>query len=231
VVPDRLVRPHPIVARWLADHEEKKRRARQERDPWRRKLSDPGDFSDADRRKHRLLDSLFKAVERQGAKVGQGERYELFAVSSGERIEFQIREKQKQVRRPLTADEQRWRMTGDKDWKQELAPTGRLVFDIKTYLPAGLRQQWVETDLQTIEDMLPDIVGTFIAAGPALVQRRRAQEAAERERQLAERRRHEEQQNRKRDANRWRLFQEMAQNWRGHGNDAGFLERSARLRR
>ncbi len=222
-VADRLVRPHPIVARWLADHEEKKRSARQERDPWRRKLYDPGDFSDADRRKHRLLDALFKAFERQGAKVHQGERYELFAVSSGEKIEFQIREKQKQVRRPLTADEQRWRMTGDKDWKQELAPTGRLVFDIKTYLPAGLKQQWVETDQQTIEDMLPDIVGTFIAAGPALVQRRREQEAAERERQLAERHRYEEQQKRKRDANRWRIFQEMAQDWRAMATTRDFL--------
>ncbi|WP_404924845.1 hypothetical protein [Mesorhizobium sp. ORM16] len=37
-VPERLVRPHAVIASWLAEHEEKKRRARQERDPWRRDL-------------------------------------------------------------------------------------------------------------------------------------------------------------------------------------------------
>src|SRR6266576_1669148 len=44
---------------------------------------------------------------------------------------------------------------------------------------------------------------------------RTAREAApERERQLADRRRYEEQQRRKRDANRWRQFREIAQDWR-----------------
>lgn len=98
--------------------------------------------------------------------------------------------------------------------KQELAPTGRLVFEIRTYLPVGLKRQWLETDKLPLEDMLPDIVAVFVAAGPLLVQQRRERETAERERQLAERRRYEEQQRRKRDANRWRHFREMAQDWR-----------------
>lgn len=144
----------------------------------------------------------------------QASRRELVANVSGEKIEFQLREKHKQIRRPLTADEQRWRIAGDKDWKQELAPTGRLAFEIRTYLPAGLRGQWLETEKRPLEDMLPEIVGVFIAAGPLLVQQRREREAAERERQLAERRRYEEQQKRKRDANRWRHFREMALDWR-----------------
>jgi len=209
-VPDRLVRPHPVIAQWLAEHDEKKRRARQERDPWMKRNYDPGKFSDTDRRRHRILDALFKAVERQGATVRQGDRRQLFVETSGEKVEFQVREKQKQVRRPLTADEQRWRIAADKGWRQDLVSTGRLVFDIKTYLPAGLKRQWVETDQRPLEEMLSEIVATFIAAGPALVQQRREREAAERERQLAEQRRYEEQQRRKRDANRWRCFQEMA---------------------
>jgi hypothetical protein len=81
---------------------------------------------------------------------------------------------------------------GDKDWKQELVPTGRLVFEIKTYLPAGLKRQWLETDKQPLEDMLPEIVAVFVTAGPLLVRQRQEREAAERERLLAERRRHEE---------------------------------------
>lgn len=64
-----------------------------------------------------------------------------------------------------------------------------------------------------MEAMLPDILATFVAAGPLLVQLRKEREAAERERQLAEQRRYEEQRRRKRDANRWRGFKEMAQDW------------------
>jgi len=125
-VAERLVKPHAIIAAWLADREERKRRARQERDPWRKKLYDPGDFRDSDRRQHLFLDALFKAIERQGGKIKQGDRWELFAEVSGAKVEFQLREKHKQTRRPLTADEQRWRVAGDKDWKQDLVPTGHL---------------------------------------------------------------------------------------------------------
>ncbi|WP_141105775.1 hypothetical protein [Rhizobium sp. R693] len=64
-----------------------------------------------------------------------------------------------------------------------------------------------------MEGMLPDILATFVAAGPLLVQQREDREAAERERQIAEQRRYEEQRHRKRDANRWRRFRELAQNW------------------
>lgn len=67
----RLVRPHPIIAQWLAEHEERKQRARRERDPSMKRLYDPGDFSDTDRRLHRVLDTFFKAIEIQGAKVAQ----------------------------------------------------------------------------------------------------------------------------------------------------------------
>lgn len=213
-VPERLLRPHALIASWLAEHQEKKRQARSERNPWRRNLYDPGDFSETDHRKHRILDTLFKAIERQGWKVAEGERGVLFAEVLGEKVEFQLREKQKQERRSLTDDEKRWRLPGDGGWKKELVPTGWLVFEIKTWQwPNGLPRQWLESEKQPIEGMLPDILATFVAAGPLLVQQRKDREAAERERQLAEQRRYEEQRRRKRDANRWRRFRELAQDW------------------
>lgn len=179
-----------------------------------RDLYRPTEFTETDRRKHRILDALFKAIERQGGKVTQGERGVLVAEVLGEKVEFQVREKQRQQRRPLTDDEKRWRSAGDNGWKQELVPTGRLVFEIKTWQwPAGLARQWLESEKQPMEDMLPDIQTTFMAAGPLLAQQRKDREAAERERQLAEKRRYEEQQRRKRDANRWRKFRELAQDW------------------
>lgn len=213
-VPERLLRPHTVIAAWLDEHEEKKRKACSERDPWRRDLYRPSEFTETDRRKHRILDALFKAIERQGGKVTQGERGVLVAEVLGEKVEFQVREKQRQQRRPLTEDEKRWRSAGDNGWKQELVPTGRLVLEIKTWQwPAGLPRQWLESEKQPMEDMLPDILTTFVAAGPLLVQQRKDREAAERERQLAEQRRYEEQRRRKRDANRWRRFRELAQDW------------------
>lgn len=214
VVPERLLRPHAVIASWLAEHEEKNRQARNERDPWVRNLYRPSEFTETDRRKHRILDALFKAIERQGGKVVQGERGVLSAEVLGEKVEFQVREKQKRERRPLTEDEKRWRSTGDNGWKKELVPTGWLVFEIKTWQwPAGLLRQWLESEKQPMEGMLPDILATFVAAGPLLVQQRKDREAAERERQLAEKHRYEEQQRRKRDANRWRKFRELAQDW------------------
>lgn len=213
-VPERLLRPHAVIASWLAEHEERKRRARNERDPWTRDLYRPSEFTETDRRKHRILDALFKAIERQGGKVKQGERGVLFAEVLGEKVEFQVREKQRQERRPLTDDEKRWRSPGDKGWRQELVPTGWLVFEIKTWQwPAGLPRQWLESEKQPLEGMLPDILATFIAVGPLLVQQRKDREAAERECQLAEKRRYKEQQRRKRDANRWRRFRELARDW------------------
>ena len=102
-------------------------------------------------------------------------------------------------------------------------PTGRLVFEIRTYLPAGLKCQWLETDTQPLEGRLPDIVAVFVAAGPLLARQRQKREAAERERQLTDRRRYEEQQRRKRDANRWRQFREIAQDWRDLAAARDFL--------
>jgi hypothetical protein len=225
-VQERLLRPHAIIASWLAEHEEKKRRAQRERDPRTRNLYDPGEFTETERREHRILDALFKAVERQGGKIKQGERRELLAEVSGEKVEFQLREKQKQERRPLTMDEKRWRSPDARGWKQELIPTGRLVFEVKTWQwPSGLQRQWVESDKQAMESMLPHILAVFVAAGPLLVQQRKEREAAERDRQLAEQRRYEEQRRRKRDANRWRHFKEMAQDWHELAAVRDFLAR------
>lgn len=213
-VPERLLRPHAVIASWLAEHEEKKRQARNERDPWMRNLYRPNEFTETDRRKHCILDALFKAIERQGGKVVQGERGALVAEVLGETVAFQVREKQKQERRPLTDDEKRWRSSGDNGWKRELVPTGRLILEIKTWQwPAGLPSQWLESEKQPMESMLPDILATFVAAGPLLVHQRQDREAAERERQLAEQRSYEEQRRRKRDTNRWRCFRELAHDW------------------
>ena len=213
-----------MIASWLAKHKEEKRRARNEHDPWMRNFYRPSEFTELDHRKHRILDTLFKAIERQGGKVMQEEQGRLFAEMLGEKVEFQIREKQKRERQPLTDDDKRWRLTDDRDWKQVLVPTGCLVFEFKVWQwPAGLPHRWLESEQQPMESMLPDILAALIAAGPFLVQKREEREATEREYRLAEQRRYEEQRRRKQDANRWRCFREMAQSWYGLAAVRDFL--------
>jgi hypothetical protein len=223
LVPDRLQRPHPIIAHWLEEHDRRKREARRERDPWRKQLYDPGEFSDIDRRKHRILDGLFKALEKRGGKAKEGDRGILFVEMQGEKVELQIREKQKKGRRPLTESEQRWASKGDKEWRQEMQPTGKLAFVIKTHLPGGLQTEWIEVDDRSLETLLPEIVVVFVAAGPLLVEQRRRRDEAERERQIAELRRYEEEQKRKLDDNRWRRFTEIAQQQRDYDLARDFL--------
>lgn len=223
-VPARLLRPHPIVAGWLAGHDRSKREARLEREPWIRRMIDPGEFSESDHRRHRILDALFKALDKQGGRA-KGEHKGLLCVAiQGEQIEFQLYEKQRQVRRPLTDREGSLRSRDEKGWRQELEPTGRLIFKIKTHLPGQLRTEWLETDDTPLETLLPDIVATFPTAGQLLVEQRRQREEADRQRQIAEAERYKEQQRRKLDENRWRRFVELAARKRETDLARAFLE-------
>lgn len=109
-VPERLARPHAIIAGWLADHEQRKRSARGYWDPAMRRTMRPDSFSELQRREHRILDALFKALEKQGAKIRELSRSTFVAEVSDIPLEFQLREKLRQVRRRLTPEERTgWR--------------------------------------------------------------------------------------------------------------------------
>jgi hypothetical protein len=210
-VPERLSRPHPVIAKWLADHDRRKREARAEPDPTRRSLHAPGKLSQSDKRQYRILDALFKALERHGGKASEHERWRLNVEMQGEKVELQLRERQKHGRRPLAEWEKKSAAKDDKGWRFALESTGRLVFTIKTRLPGGLRTEWKESDRNSMESMLPDIVATFVAAGPLLVEQRIGQTKLEHERHVAEMKRYEEEQRRKLNENRLRRFMEIAQ--------------------
>lgn len=230
LVSKRLTKPHPIIARWLADHERRKQEARRERDPWIKCMGMPKEFSPTERRQHRILNALFKEIERQGGRIKEGDQRQLYAEVHGEAIAFQIREKQKQVRRPLTEDERRWHTRTDRDWKPELQPTGKLVFVIKTWLRSnGLQTEWLEKDATPMEMLLPDIVATFAAAGPLLAEQRRQRDEVERQQRIAESKRYEEQKLVKLDENRWRRFVEVAHQWNDAEIARAFIAQVKRL--
>lgn len=208
VVSTRMARPHPIIANWLEEHK------RRRQDIWHRQNSPVPHFSEVERRRHRILDTLFKVLEREGFKAKTGERGEVYLEIERERVEFDLKEKFRQVRRPLTEDEKRWGFNRNKPWKQELQPTGALVFLLRTRLDLALRHEWIDEPEVPIEKQLPEIAATLLLAGPILRERRRQREEAERRRQIQERRRYEEGQRIQQDRNRWRHFVNLALRWR-----------------
>ena len=227
IVPQRLSRPHPIIAAWLAEHQERRRFALQPRNPMM-SVFDPGEFSKNDRRRHRFLNTLFKTLERQGAKITDEKHKGLFVELQGERIEIQVREKFKQVRHKLAPNEMRLLSPGEKRWRSERQTTSMLLFAIKSFLPRGLKTEWLESDEKPLEEMLPDIIAAIMAAVPLLVARTRAREESDRCYELAQQQRYEAEQRRKLDEGRWKRLVDLSQQWR----EAALVRRFvARLKR
>jgi hypothetical protein len=211
-VSDRLVRPHSVIAGWLAERGRRRKEAKRDRSAWGSVVVP--EFTDVDHRRHRILDALFKALEKRDFKINAGEHGQVYLETGRERIDFDLREKNRQIRRPLTEDEKRWGVFNDRPWRQELQPTGFLVFSIKTYLEPGIKQEWIDKGEATIESKLSEIVSALLLAGPLLVERRRQREADEKRRHEQERLRYEAQLRKKCDDNRWQHFINLAHRWK-----------------
>lgn len=211
-VPAQLRKPHRIIAGWLEDHKRRKD------DVWRNSLPGlaPSPFTSMDRRRQRTLDTLFKAIEKAGGRAIEDGRKKLAIELEGEVIPIQLREKNRQVHRPLTEEEKHWRWNEGKDSKLELQPSGKLVFEIKRYLPKGFRHDWLETGEVTLEACLPAIFDTLTQAAPVMALETQKRLEQERLARIAEHERHLAEQARQRDDNQWQRFLEFADIWQRH---------------
>ena len=95
-----------------------------------------------------------------------------------------------------------------------MQPTGLLQLSIEPRPHPALRQSWIETAEQPLEEQLPEIAAVFIAAAPILQERRRQHEENERRRHEEEMRRYEERQRQLLERNRLRGFLELASRWK-----------------
>ena len=170
----------------------------------------PKEFTEIDRREHRFLNTLFKALEPHGFTIKTEQYQRVYFEFKKERIDYQLREKQKQVRRPLTENEKRWSFNRDRGWMQELQPTGILIFTIKTWLADGMRREWKDETDKPLESYLPEIVATLSLAGPFLVKQRQERAEAEKRRWEEDHRRYLESQRQEQDHKRWQRFLEFA---------------------
>lgn len=205
-----LKRPHPVISGWLQDHKDQRRRQKLERNPYRAALAE---WTECDLRQHRILDAIFRAVEKYGVAVKSDARSGFWFEYTSEKISCRLREKNKQVRRQKTADELRWSISGDKDWAQALEPTGNLVFTIEDYFGSeyGIRREWLETPTKRLENMVPDIVAMLLLAGSALIKIRQDREEQKRRYEEAERQRQLDAAKRKLERNQWRALTEKAE--------------------
>lgn len=162
-VPKRLALPHPIVARWTAERAEQRQRARQH--SWYHG-SRVADFMPLERRRHRILSVLWTVLEKHGFKAAVDERGKTRVEVDKEPAEFSLREKFRQVRRPLTEEEKRGGLNPKRPWKQETQATGLLEFSIETYLALAMPRIWIDQPELSLEMQLPEIVAVFLAAGP-----------------------------------------------------------------
>jgi hypothetical protein len=219
--------PHKIVAGWI---EERRRwREQAKRDPWFGGRSLPADFTAMERRRHRILSALFIALEQHGYTAKVDECGKTFVEIDREPAVFTLKEKCRQVRRPLTDDEKKAGFNPKRPWRHETKATGLLQLTIETRLHPALLHSWIDTSEQTLEQQLPDIAAVFVAAAPLLKERRRRYEESERRRRDEEMQRYEEQQRRQLEAKRLCGFLDLAARWKEAETARLFLDALAAL--
>jgi hypothetical protein len=217
-VPASLRKPHPIIAHWLADHAKDVADAKR----FGRGYSPPR-LTELDHRRHLILDTLFKELEKRGVKI-KAEQYRGAWLEIGkERVDFTLTERIRQVRRRLTDQEKLEHWNQDRQWRQERISTGLLSFRIATPLTAGIPVLWTEDADNVLEGKIGEILAVLDLAGPILKERRRIAEEAERKRHEEERLRYEKQTKQKQERNRWRRFLELAEQWKSASLAREFL--------
>lgn len=144
----RSQKMHALVMGWMAAHERRRREALASGSQWRINSNPP--LTGVHRRRYDILSSLFNALEARGAKVSEGEKGLARVIIDDEKIDFQVREKNRQVRIP-PSDKQSYS-------SQELVGTGKLVFAIRTYLRGPHNEEWREVDNNPLENQVPKFV-------------------------------------------------------------------------
>lgn len=208
-VAERLSDPHPIIAGWLANRREAIARGRLVYDIWPNRPVRAAPFTPIERRRLRILDALFKALEAEKIAIAETDRHAPVAQCGQDEIAFQLRPRLNEVRQLLAAEERRWHGSG-RQYRRELVETDVLVFEIKRWLPGALPRLWQDGRKGMIEDRVGDILATLLAAFPMMAAAREEAEERQRLREAEERRRQILARELRLDRDRFRCFLEQA---------------------
>jgi hypothetical protein len=169
-----------------------------------------------DRRRLRILNALFWALEKRGHQVvanPQSPR-DVDLIVEGERLEFNLSQRQKQLKVDLTREEPRNPLNAALGIRSRttLQPTGTVVFKIHSWIGTGMRTQWRDGARGPLEEKMNDIVGGLLAAA-ATISREKLEREEEHRRQLVERLEKEEEVRRK-EAQRLKELLQRVERWR-----------------
>lgn len=214
-VPDGVDDLHPRVKAWIAEHKKQQREREQEskrrrHETWWTPRMLP-DLTERDLYRFRVTSAIFKGVEKAGGKVEKSPMTGkvTFEIAS-HAVECSIVEKL--VKSLKQRDEAR-KWTAYPDHHQSgLDSSGFLRVSITTYLD-GKQPQWIESQKTKIGEMLPEIIGAIMAAGPILEHQKREREEWQKRHREEEAQRYEAKRLKEIDDKRWNKFCEFAANW------------------
>lgn len=178
VVPDKLARPHPLVAKarndeiWLPFRTSPKQQLRA----------------------FRFFDTLFKAAEERGFVVkhsGKPRESRTAIDVHGEEIAISLDEPNKRSDHILTSREEKDRKDG-RGWyidRYDFTPTGRFIFSLDVWTRERLQHRWTDRDRRPIEARLNEIMIALVRISVTVLRPRRLEAARQHELQLERERR------------------------------------------
>jgi hypothetical protein len=221
-VPRTLEKVHPLIAKLLEQDEERKRKVAEHSYVW----DTPKFESSPAKRRLRLINTIFLAVARAGFRPEyQGQEAEQLSVRVGDVVvSFTVE--------PIKKTKRHDRMFDDTQTAPRLPLTIKL--DHRIECPEGVGNEWLDSDKQSLETVMTDVVVSVIAFGEIilrahaehhhhwLIERKQEQEeAARKARELAEQKKREAQARREQ-ARRERLFTQ-AKNWKQSGEIRAYI--------
>ena len=191
-VPNQLRNPHSVIADCLRREDIERQQARNF--PYARQRFNGRFSSYLARRRVRILNTLFKELERRGCKIEKdASAYDDFAVRLGrDSVKFSIVEKIRQFRRRLTEEERTSQSYSNRQWTQIREQTGELTLKLDCYMPKGVPHSWQDELDRPLESKAPELLAGILTALARVRQQREERDADERcrmERQEEERRR------------------------------------------
>lgn len=212
-LPATLDDAHAKVKALVRAHKQAQAARRQEikqrRHDWWRPEPLP-DLTERDTERLKATSALFTAAETAGLKIADVEITGTLTFKTGRhQVELVLAERMRRGLKPLEGEAKLW-SAFHQSFQAGLAPTGRLRAEIKTHLGTGVKTRWEETETKPIATLIPQIVGTLVAAAEKLDAMQRERE--ERERRYAEARAREAEARRLRelDEARWKQVRERA---------------------
>ena len=175
----KIVRPHPIVARW--------------------KVADQSRPNNIEKRRRRILSVLFHEIEKLNGRVSAVSHETFKLTLAGETTEIRVRELYVQVKVPLSADDRRWSWNENREWNTKTERSGILSLRLEDYFLGSIRKHWRDTPTSPLEDQLRSVLVGLLTASALARKHRIEAEERERERYRAEQERWAREEQRRRD--------------------------------